>query len=141
MVWHPGLYAEILAKKLQKHKADCWLVNTGWTGGGYGEGQRMSLPQTRSIIDAIHNGSLARAEFETHEPFGLAIPKTCAGVPEAVLDPRKSWNNDLRYFREANRLAHLFESNFAAYAPGVSLDVRRAGPSLDYAPPPLSKRA
>jgi phosphoenolpyruvate carboxykinase (ATP) len=141
MVWHPGLYAEILAKKLQQHNANCWLVNTGWSGGGYGEGQRMPLHQTRAIIDSIHNGSLAMQRFEKHEPFGLMIPTQCQGVPPEVLDPQKSWKNELRYLREADRLAQLFEENFSRYSAGVSIDVRRAGPTVSDVEIPISQGA
>jgi phosphoenolpyruvate carboxykinase (ATP) len=130
MVWHPGLYAEILAQKLHKHKANCWLINTGWTGGGYGVGKRMPLSQTRAIVDGIHDGTLANESYVKQEPFGLMIPQSCKGVPPEVLDPRKAWADDSRYDEAAQSLAKLFHSNFSEYAPGVAIDVRRAGPSV-----------
>ncbi|KAI8850345.1 ATP-utilizing phosphoenolpyruvate carboxykinase [Chytridium lagenaria] len=91
LVWHPTKYATMLAEKMAHHKASAWLINTGWTGGAYGSGNRISLKYSRAIIDAIHAGELDEGEFDTFPIFHFAIPKTVAGVPAEVLDPRKSW--------------------------------------------------
>src|SRR5690606_30447073 len=91
LVWHPTKYAEMLAEKLQKHNAQTWLVNPGWTGGSYGVGKRMSLPHTRAIIDAIHSGELAKAETIEDPLFGLQIPTKVPGVPSEVLIPKNTW--------------------------------------------------
>src|SRR5690606_1495869 len=97
MVWHPAKYAQLLAERIQKSGATAWLVNTGWTGGAYGEGKRMSLRHTRAIIDAIHAGSLAHVEFGEDPLFGLAVPVSCPGVPDDVLTPKRTWKDPARY--------------------------------------------
>jgi phosphoenolpyruvate carboxykinase (ATP) len=105
LVWHPRKYAELLAGHLEEHHAAAWLINTGWTGGPYGVGKRISLKHTRAILDAIHNGSLAKTETLTEPAFGLAIPKHCEGVPENVLNPRMSWADPIAYDAAAKKLA------------------------------------
>ncbi|MEQ1634930.1 MAG: phosphoenolpyruvate carboxykinase (ATP), partial [Planctomycetota bacterium] len=90
MVWHPAKYAELLAAQIQKRGSQAWLVNTGWSGGGHGVGKRMSLRYTRAILDAIHDGSLAKAETVTDPVFGLIVPKTCANVPAEILNPKNT---------------------------------------------------
>ena len=87
LVWRPSKYAELLAAKMQQHKANAWLVNTGWSGGAYGVGSRMKLKLTRAIINAIHSGELARAETVRDPVFGFAVPTACPGVPAEILDP------------------------------------------------------
>ncbi len=128
MVWHPGKYAELLAEKIEKHGAQVWLVNTGWTGGAYGTGSRIKLKYTRAIVDAIHNGELAKAEFATDSIFGIEIPSACEGVPTELLNPRDTWTQGARFDETARKLAYLFKSNFTAYEDGVSDDVKKAGP-------------
>ncbi len=130
LVWHPARYAELLAAKLQKHGAQTWLVNTGWTGGPYGTGRRMSISHTRAIIDAIHDGSLADAPTVTDPLFGFEVPASCPGVPAAVLQPRNTWDNPTDYDATARKLASLFQSNFAQYEAGSSEAIRGAGPKL-----------
>ncbi|MEX2188698.1 MAG: phosphoenolpyruvate carboxykinase (ATP) [Pirellulales bacterium] len=105
LVWHPRKYAELLAERLEKHSAAAWLINTGWTGGPYGVGRRMSLAHTRAILDAIHNGKLAKTETTVEGAFGLAIPNECQGVPTEVLFPRKSWSDGEAYDAAARKLA------------------------------------
>ena len=112
LVWHPARYAELLAAKLEKHGANCWLVNTGWTGGAYGVGHRISIPHTRAIIDGIHSGALAEAETVADPIFGLATPKQCPGVPDEVLQPRNTWPNPDEYDKAAKKLAGLFQEEF-----------------------------
>jgi phosphoenolpyruvate carboxykinase (ATP) len=130
LVWHPTKYAELLAERLEKHGAQPWLVNTGWSGGPYGIGSRMSLKHTRAMVDAIHDGSLASAETVVDPIFGLAIPKSCPGVPTAVLEPKNTWKDKSKYDEVAKKLARLFTENFKKYADQASEAVRSAGPRL-----------
>jgi phosphoenolpyruvate carboxykinase (ATP) len=130
LVWHPTKYAELLAEKLRTHRAQAWLVNTGWTGGSYGVGRRMSLRHTRAIIDAIHDGSLARAKTVEDPVFGLQVPVECAGVPSEILEPRNTWADKAAYDATAKKLAHFFVQNFKKYEGQASDEVRSAGPRL-----------
>jgi phosphoenolpyruvate carboxykinase (ATP) len=114
LVWPPRKYAELLAERLEKHSASAWLINTGWTGGPYGVGSRISLAHTRAILDAIHHGSLAAAETTTEPAFGLAIPKHCAGVPNSILDPRAAWPDKPAYDAAAQKLVHGFHAALEA---------------------------
>ncbi|HEX7956600.1 MAG TPA: phosphoenolpyruvate carboxykinase, partial [Pyrinomonadaceae bacterium] len=104
MVLHPGVYADLLGKKIQEHKADCWLVNTGWSGGPYGEGSRMKIKYTRAMIRAILNGSLAQVETRPDPVFGVHVPASCPDVPSEVLDPRGTWKDAARYDERARDL-------------------------------------
>jgi phosphoenolpyruvate carboxykinase (ATP) len=128
MVWHPSKYAELLAQKMEEHGSHAWLVNTGWTGGPFGIGSRMSLPHTRAIIDAIHDGSLAQAPTVIDPIFGLAIPTTCANVPDKVLMPKQTWADSAAYDAQALKLAGLFNKNFEVYKEGSSEAIINAGP-------------
>lgn len=128
LVWHPSKYAELLAQKMQQHQAHAWLVNTGWSGGAYGVGSRMKLKLTRAIINAIHSGELARAEFHADPIFGLQVPQSCEGVPSKILMPRNAWEDKHSYDTTARKLAGLFNENFAKYAAGAAAEVRAAGP-------------
>lgn len=128
LVWHPGKYAELLAERMARHKANVWLVNTGWTGGPYGVGRRMKLGLTRAIIDAIHSGELANAPTERGPVFGIDVVTACPGVPAEVLRPRDTWPDPAAFDATAKRLAGLFRENFKAYEAGVSEEVRKAGP-------------
>ncbi|KAJ3013270.1 Protein kinase C-like 1 [Thoreauomyces humboldtii] len=131
LVLHPTKYATMLAEKMQKHKADAWLINTGWNGGPYGVGKRVALKYSRAIIDAIHNGELANAEYETYPKFNLAIPKTCTGVPSEILNPAKTWSGTQQTYDAAlDKLAGLFDENFKSYADKASPAVIAAGPQL-----------
>lgn len=121
LVWHPHKYAELLARKVQQHNAHVWLVNTGWTGGPPGTGQRMKLPETRAIIDAIHSGMLQHAPTETDPIFGLHIVTRCPGVPDDVLHPRTAWSDQDAYDDAARNLNAMFQRNFAAIQSGGSL--------------------
>jgi phosphoenolpyruvate carboxykinase (ATP) len=128
LVWHPSRYAELLAGKMQQHQTNVWLVNTGWSGGSYGTGSRMALQLTRAIIDAIHNGTLAKVETAIDPVFGFAVPKSCPGVPSQVLQPRNTWSDPAAYDATAKKLSSLFQENFKNYAAGVPAEVRDAGP-------------
>jgi phosphoenolpyruvate carboxykinase (ATP) len=131
MVLHPGVYADLLGKKIQQHKADCWLVNTGWSGGAYGEGKRMSIKHTRAMIRAILDGSLSKVETKPDPVFGVGVPVSCPDVPTEVLQPRNTWRDAEAYDRKAQHLANLFNENFKKYEAGVSPEVRAAAPKAE----------
>ncbi|KAJ3411166.1 Protein kinase C-like 1 [Chytridiales sp. JEL 0842] len=132
LVWHPTKYATMLAQKMKEHSASAWLINTGWAGGAYGTGKRISLKYTRAIIDAIHSGELAQAEYENYPVFNLSIPKTCPGVPPEVLNPAKSWMGTSQSFQATlEKLGRLFVDNFKNYADKADAAVLGAGPKLD----------
>jgi len=128
LVWHPSKYAELLAGKMRKHEARVWLVNTGWAGGAYGTGKRISLKNTRAIIDAIHSGALAKAKTARDPVFGFEIVIECPGVPAEILQPRESWAEKAGYDAAAKKLAGLFKKNFQTYAAGASAEVKAAAP-------------
>ena len=128
LVWHPSKYAELLAEKMTKHNARVWLVNTGWGGGGPGVGKRISLKNTRAIIDAIHDGSLAKAKTVTDPVFGFDVVAECPNVPSEILIPRNAWTDKVAYDATAKKLAGLFNKNFETYAPGASAEVKAAAP-------------
>ena len=130
LVWHPTKYAELLAAKLKQHGANTWLVNTGWTGGAYGVGERMSIKHTRAIIDAINNGTLADAPTTEDPIFGFQVPTKLEGVPADVLIPRKTWADQVAFDATAKKLALLFAANFKAYESQASDAIRGAGPRL-----------
>jgi phosphoenolpyruvate carboxykinase (ATP) len=128
LVWHPTKYAELLAEKLKKHGAQTWLVNTGWSGGGYGVGSRIKLKYTRAIIDAIHSGALDKAVTSEDPIFGLAVPTSCPDVPSELLMPRNTWSDKALYDEKAKKLAKLFAENFKKYEAQASAEVRAGGP-------------
>ncbi len=130
LIWHPSKYAELLAEKMRKHDVNAWLINTGWSGGAYGVGERMSLKHTRAIIDAVHDGSLAEAETIEDAIFGLHIPTECANVPSEVLIPKNTWEDEEAYDATARKLAGLFNDNFGKYKEGSSEDIINAGPKV-----------
>ena len=130
LVWHPGKYAELLAAKMRRHRANVWLVNTGWTGGGAGVGKRMKLPVTRAVIDAIHSGALASAPTRHDPVFGFEVITDAPGVPRDVLWPRDTWADPISYDAAAFRLAGMFAKNFEKYSAAVSADVCAAGPKV-----------
>ena len=128
MVLHPGVYADLLGKQMGKHKAACWLVNTGWSGGPYGVGKRMKISYTRAMIRAILNGSLAQVETVPDPIFGVGIPVSCPDVPNEVLQPRNTWEDKEAYDKQAKDLARRFNENFKKYEAGVSEAVRAVAP-------------
>jgi phosphoenolpyruvate carboxykinase (ATP) len=115
MPLNPRVYAELLRQKAHDAGATIWLVNTGWTGGAYGTGHRIELAYTRAIVDAILDGTLAQATTREDTIFGLMVPTTCPNVPDAVLDPRQTWNDKEAYDREAQALADRFQDNARKY--------------------------
>lgn len=127
---HPGKYAEMLGQKMQKHKVNVWLINTGWTGGPCGVGSRMKLKFTRAMITAALEGKLNNVEFETHPVFGMAIPKSCPDVPTEVLNPRNTWADKNAYDEKTKYLGSLFIRNFEKYAAGVNEEILNAAPKI-----------
>jgi len=126
----PTVYAELLSEKLKKHGTKVWLLNTGWSGGAFGTGQRIALPLTRAMISAVLSGSLDNVETHTHSIFGVEIPNEVAGVPQEVLNPELSWSDQPAYQQEATVLAKQFAKNFEKYRDSVSKEVTEAGPRV-----------
>ena len=120
MVHHPTVYAKLLGERIAHHKVDCWLVNTGWTGGGYGVGSRMKIAYTRAMVNAAIEGRLSGATFEREPFFGLALPTAVPDVPGAVLNPRNAWSDKAAYDAQAKHLAALFAENFKRFEPHAS---------------------
>lgn len=127
---HPGKYAQMLGDKMQEHKVNVWMINTGWTGGSYGTGSRMKLKFTRAMITAALDGKLDTINFETHPVFGIMFPTECPGVPTEVLNPRNTWADKNAYDEKAKYLASLFIRNFEKYSSGVSDEVLAAAPKM-----------
>ncbi len=124
---HPSVYAKMLGDKMSAAKANCWLVNTGWTGGTYGVGERMKIGHTRAMIRAALDGRLAEVSTVRHPDFGLLIPESCPEVPQDVLDPKSTWGDKLAYDRTARDLTQRFEANFKQFESYVADDVKAAG--------------
>jgi len=122
----PEVYGRMLAELVRRHGADCWLVNTGWTGGSHGVGQRMSIKHTRALLNAALDGSLKHARFERDPFFGLMFPQDVVGIPNDVLNPRLSWSDTDAYDRAARDLVGRFEKNFSNFDTLVDDDVRAA---------------
>jgi len=125
----PQRYATMLGERMAAHDARCWLVNTGWTGGGVGVGQRMNLRHTRAMVAAALGGGLSGVAYIADPVFGLAVPQTCPEVPAEVLSPRSTWPNPSAYDAKANHLAGLFTENFTKFE-RVSGKVADAGPKV-----------
>ena len=111
---HPSDYSTLLGEKIDKHGAQVWLINTGWTGGPYGVGSRMKLRYTRDMIQAALEGKLT--EWQTEPVFGLQIPKGCAGVPTELLSPRETWSDKDAYDKKAHELKAMFDANFQKFS-------------------------
>ncbi|HWP39176.1 MAG TPA: phosphoenolpyruvate carboxykinase [Gemmatimonadales bacterium] len=124
----PAVYAKMLGERMRRFQASCWLVNTGWTGGPYGEGSRMKLAYTRAMVRAALEGKLDDVPMRAHAVFGIAVPAAVPGVPAELLDPRSTWKDPARYDEQAARLAQMFADNFTQFAGDVGDDVRAAGP-------------
>lgn len=128
MPLHPVTYADLLGEKIDRHGVQAWLINTGWTGGPYGEGKRIRLAYTRRMVSAALNGELDQAEFRQDEHFGVLVPKAVQDVPDEVLDPRTTWADGRAYDAQAEKLVGMFAANFQQYHDRVSPAVRNAGP-------------
>ncbi len=127
---HPGEYARMLAERLDEYDVPVWLVNTGWTGGPYGTGERMRIDYTRNMVRAALKGELDDAEYEVDPVFGTEVPREVPGVPSEVLRPRDTWPDPEAYDEKARELAGMFRDNFEAYADGVSDAVKESGPRI-----------
>ncbi|KAJ1909165.1 Protein kinase C-like 1 [Tieghemiomyces parasiticus] len=131
LAWHPVKYASMLAAKIQQHGSRVWLVNTGWNGGAYGVGKRISLKYSRAIIDAIHSGELNDASYANYPVFNIDIPTAVTGVPDAVLNPRSAWTGTAAEFDATlTKLATLFNKNFKIYADKATPEILSAAPRL-----------
>lgn len=120
----------MLSRKMRDAQVNVWLVNTGWSGGAYGVGKRMSLKYTRALITAALNGELDKIEFVNHEIFGVAMPKTCANVPTEILDPRNTWADKNAYDEKANFLASSFVKNFEKFAEFANEEIMAGAPRV-----------
>ncbi len=134
MVRHPFEYAEMLKRRMLKYKAQCWLVNTGWVGGRFGVGKRISIRHTRNLLNAALDGKLENVEYRKDILFGFEVPKMCPDVPEDVLEPSNSWGNKDEYWKKYDALVARFIENFKLFSSGCSQEVIKAGPKR------LSKR-
>jgi phosphoenolpyruvate carboxykinase (ATP) len=130
MVHHPSFYADLLKRKIQRYGATCWLVNTGWIGGAYGVGKRISIAYTRALLNAALSGELLKAEFVTDPIFGFQVPKTCGSVPPEVLNPASSWANKEEYMTRYKQLAYRFKENFKKFEGGCTPEVIQSGPRV-----------
>jgi phosphoenolpyruvate carboxykinase (ATP) len=130
MVHQPDFYARLLKEKVVRYGADCWLVNTGWVGGQYGVGKRISIRHTRAMLNAALTGQLKDVEFQTDPVFGFQVPRTCPGVPDQVLDPASSWPNRDLYFQRYRQLAARFIDNFKKFDTAEAREVEKAGPKV-----------
>jgi len=126
MTRHPSVYAKLLGDKIAGTKVNCWLVNTGWSGGGYGVGQRMKIAHTRAMVRAALDGRLAAAPTTVDPVFGLHVPKSCPDVPDEVLNPRNTWSDKAAYDATAGDLATRFAENFKQYESYVGPEVKAA---------------
>ncbi|MDY8110257.1 phosphoenolpyruvate carboxykinase [Fulvimarina sp. 2208YS6-2-32] len=130
---HPSAYGNLLRDLIARHGVDCWLVNTGWTGGAYGTGQRMPIKVTRRLLAAALDGSLKSAQFRTDPHFGFAVPVSVDGVEDRILDPRSTWADPHAYDRQAKRLIEMFRENFHRFEDSVDSSVIDAAPSFQIA--------
>jgi len=130
MVHHPSVYADLLRRKIMRYGVNCWLVNTGWVGGPYGIGKRISIRYTRAMLNAALTGKLNNVEYTTDPIFGFRVPKTCPNVPAEVLDPSSSWHDKKVYLQRYRALASRFVDNFKKFEEGTPPDIAAAGPKL-----------
>lgn len=127
---HPAKYAEMLGEKMKRHSSNCWLINTGWTGGPYGAGSRIRLAYTRAMVAAALEGKLKDVEYRLHEVFGMAIPASCPGVPDEILDPKNTWKDKAAYDAKAKELAAAFLKNFEKFTSHASPELLAAAPRI-----------
>src|SRR3954454_10930249 len=126
----PAVYSRMLGEKLEAHRPNVWLVNTGWTGGPYGEGHRRPIQATRGLLHAALSGRLDSVEFRIDETFGFQVPRRVPGVDPSLLDPRSTWRDPEAYDRKARELAQMFRVNFAKFAADAGEAVANAGPRV-----------
>lgn len=125
---HPTRYAEMLGKKMEENEVNIWLINTGWTGGAFGVGERISLKYTRAMISAALDGKLENVGYRKHSIFGAEIPLTCPGVPSEILSPRETWKNDEGFYKQANDLAGRFIENFKKFEEYANEEIMSGAP-------------
>lgn len=128
MVLHPSVYAKLLGDKIQKYNVKCWLVNTGWTGGQYGEGSRMKISFTRTMLNAALSGELDNVETVEDPFFGLRVPKEVKGIPTEILNPRNTWADKNKYDESAKKLVNMFHENFKNFEENVTKEIKESGP-------------
>ena len=128
MVHHPSAYADLLRRKIERYDVNTWLLNTGWVGGAYGVGKRISIRYTRAMLNAALSGALNQVVFTTDPVFGFEVPQTCEGVPPEVLNPASSWPSRKEYDQKYHQLAARFIDNFKKFAQNSPADVIEAGP-------------
>ena len=127
---HPSTYGNMLRQLIAKHGVDCWLVNTGWTGGKFGTGRRMPIKATRALLDAALSGTLKSQPMRTDPLFGFQVPTALPGVEPAILNPRETWADKAAYDAQARALVDMFNKNFAKFEVHVDADVKAAAPAL-----------
>jgi phosphoenolpyruvate carboxykinase (ATP) len=125
---HPTKYAEMLGEKMEQNEVNIWMVNTGWTGGAYGVGERISLKYTRAMITAALSGVLENVGYRTHSIFGAEMPLTCPNVPSEILSPRETWKNDDAFYKQANDLARRFNKNFEKFESYANEEIMSGAP-------------
>ena len=130
---HPSVYGNLLRDLMARNHVDCWLVNTGWTGGKFGTGRRMPIRVTRRLLEAVLDGSLNRAKFRTDPYFGLAVPTSVPGVEPHLLNPVKTWSSKAEFAETAKKLVDMFRANFEKFEPHVDEKVREAAPKWQMA--------
>lgn len=131
MVHPPAYYADLLKRKITRHEVNCWLLNTGWVGGKYGVGKRISIRHTRTLLNAALDGALLDVPYKTDEVFGFEVPQKCEGVPDEILDPASSWSSREEHGKAYRQLAARFIENFRKYEASVSEGVCKSGPNKD----------
>jgi len=129
MALHPNVYAKLLGEKIKEHNVQCWLVNTGWTGGPYGVGSRMKIKFTRAMLTAALEGKLDSVKYNKDPFFNLLIPESCPDVPSEVLNPKNTWQDKEDYDKQAKKLANMFIENFKDYEDAASEEIKNAGPN------------
>jgi phosphoenolpyruvate carboxykinase (ATP) len=127
---HPSEYGNLLRDLIGQHQADCWLVNTGWTGGAFGVGSRMPIKATRALLNAALDGSLTNAEMRVDPHFRFRVPTNVPGVHAKILDPRETWADKAAYDAQAQKLVKMFRENFTKFEAHVGADVIQAAPHL-----------
>ena len=125
---NPIEYGNLLKDKISKFSVDCWLVNTGWAGGVYGVGKRISIKDTRRLLDAALSGELSNTQMRKDKNFGFSVPLTVKEIDEAILDPRKTWSNASEYDEQAKKLVNMFIENFVKFEPDVEDKILASGP-------------
>jgi phosphoenolpyruvate carboxykinase (ATP) len=128
MVHHPAFYVELLRRKIERYDVKCWLLNTGWVGGPYGVGKRISIGFTRALLNAALDGSLLEVDYSNDPVFGFKVPLSCDGVPKDVLDPASSWSNKDEYMEKYHQLATRFIDNFKKFSNEIPREISEVGP-------------